>query len=383
MNVCLRLLAAMRCKSIQGEIVMAIIFNQSKANRNLSIFDLTNLSEENAWLAFKILRWGECSETVCPDCISKDNHYFIKTRKQWTCKNCSHRFSVTSSTPFSSHKLSLKNILVLIYFFISSNQGQSANQFHAQFGSTLRTVFHNFGKIREVLYETTDKSPMKGVVQIDCGHFCGKPRRGRVRKKTDSFVINNKLRSRKDGIVPDKSSHPEPWNIEKLKKRRILLAITQCDTTSYDSKGSDRTLCFVMKQENSKSIIPLIEKYVSRDALILTDSGNAFYPIEIELGNRHFQVNHSKEYATDEGVNNNMAESFFSRIRRAEFGTYNGMRPQYFAFYAAEFSWRADVKKMSLGEKFIDLMKRVFTREKSKAFCNYNHGHRLGFEYIH
>lgn len=64
----------------------------------------------------------------------------------------------------------------------------------------------------------------------------------------------------------------------------------------------------------------------------MTDAGSAFKPIFNELGNQHYTVNHSQEYQTSDGVNNNMAECFFSRMRRAEFGTYNGMRPQYFAF---------------------------------------------------
>ena len=362
---------------------MAILFSQSRKYRDLNLFEITHMSEEEAGRKIQEIRWGPGEETECPYCKQWNKHYFIKTRKQWTCKNCSHRFSVTSSSPFSSHKISFTKILTMIYFFISAAQGQSSNEFHAQFGCTLKTAFHNFGKIREVLHETNDTAPLTGVVHIDCAHFCGKPRRANVRKKTDSYVVNNKLRSRKDGIVPDQKTHPEPWNQKKYQNRRILLAISQCDNSELDSRGSDRTVCVVLKQEKAASIIPLIKKYVSGDALIMTDSGSAFNSIYVDLGNQHLKVNHSVEYMTTDGTNNNMSESFFSRLRRAEFGTYNGMRPQYFAFYAAEFAWRNDTKNLSLREKFDDVLRRVFTRETSKAFCNYNHGHRLGFEYAY
>jgi transposase-like protein len=361
---------------------MAIKYSQSKQNRNLSLFDVTDLTEEQSWEWLKKLRWGDGKETKCPDCLCIAEHYFIKTRKQWTCKKCSHRFSVTSSSPFASHKLSLRKILCLIYSFVSASQGLSANSFHAEFGTTLKTVFHNLGKVREILYETTDRSPLEGLVHIDCAHFCGKPRRGNTRKKTDSFVINNKLRSRKDSIVPNVKTHPETWNIQKLKKRRILLALSQADPDSYEGKGSNRTLYFVLEKENGDTIIPIIKKYVEKSALIHTDFGNAFNRIELDIGNHHLKVNHSVQYQDSEGVNNNYAESFFSRLRRAEFGTYNGMRPQYFAFYAAEFSWRDAMKKTSLRDKFEDVIIKAFSREKSKAFCNYNHGHRLNFEYV-
>lgn len=361
---------------------MAIIFNQSKKFRDLSLFDIAKLTEDECWDWFRIFRWGDSERTQCPQCKNWDKHYFVRTRKQWSCKNCGHRFSVTSGSPFASRKLSLAKILMLVFFFTSASQGQSCNEMHAKIGVTLKTIFHNFGKIRECLFETMDTSPLNGVVHIDCAHFCGKPRRANKRKKTDSFVVNNRLRSRKDAIVPDLGTHPEPWNFEKLQKRRVLLAMTQFDA-STDNPGANRTICVVLKRERSVDVIPLIRKFVSRKALIMTDSGRAFASIYADLGNRHFTVNHSAQYMTEDGVSNNMAETFFSRVRRAEFGTFNGMRPQYFAFYAAEFAWRADSRHLSLSEKFSEIFKKIFSRETSKAFCNYNHGHRLGFEYVH
>jgi transposase-like protein len=367
---------------------MTTVFQQKKAYRDLNIFDIFNLTDDEVREIFKSIRWGDGDEVTCPYCQKKDKHYFISTREQWSCRNCNHRFGVMSSTPFSNHKLPLRKILVLIYIFISSPQGQSANSLHAQFGATIKTIFHNMSKIREVLFETMDFTPMNGLVHIDCAHFCGKPRRSNKRQKTDSFVINNKLRNRKDAIVPDKSTHPEPQNIKKLEKRRIILAISQVGLSipsapsSPPILGSNRTIAIILKAEKAATILPIIKKYVSKDAYIMTDSGSAFQPLFRELGISHSMVNHSKEYMTADGTNNNMAEAFFSRVRRAEFGTYNGMRPQYFAFYAAEFTWRNDTRHMTLREKFEDVLKRIFTRETSKAFCNYNHGHRLGFEYV-
>ncbi|MGX8882468.1 IS1595 family transposase [Methylovorus sp. SPW-M1] len=358
-------------------------FQQTKAYRDLTVFDIARLSEQEAWEMLKSMRWGKGDEVVCPDCSAKDEHHFIKNQKRWTCKKCQHRFNVTSGTPFSNRKMSYGKLLMVVYFFISGAQGESSNSFHCRVGITLKTAFHNFAKIREVLFETMNRTKLQGIVHIDCAHFCGKPRRANQRKKTDSFVANHWLRNRKDAIVPDKRTHMESWNLEKLKNRRILLAMSEVDPYAPRGHGSHRTITFVLKVENAASILPLIKKYVTQDAVIMTDSGSAFQPLYRELGIAHARVNHSEEYVRFDGVNNNMAECFFSRIRRGEFGTYNGMRPQYFAFYAAEFVWRNDTRHMTLRQKFEDVFKRIFTRETSKAFCNYNHGHRLGFEYVY
>lgn len=367
--------------SQSGESEMATKFQQKKIYRDLDLFEITTLTEQKAWERLKTMRWGHRDEVCCPECNKWDKHYFISTRKHWTCKFCSWRFSVTSSTPFSNRKISLVKLLTLIYFFVTGAQGESANAFHPKLGVTLKTVFHNFAKIREALFETMNLTPLEGLVHIDCAHFCGKPRRANKRKKTDSYVVNNKLRSRKDGIVPDKSTHPEQWNIDKLENRRIVLAMSQVDLSSPHA-GSNRTITRIIKAENAHTILPLIAKYVSKDAFIMTDSGSAFQPILRELHIAHTKVNHSVEYRADDGTNNNMAEAFFSRMRRAEFGTYNGMRKQYFAFFTAEFGWRNDTRNMSLLQRFEDAFRRIFTREGSKAFCNYNHGKRLESEYL-
>jgi hypothetical protein len=363
---------------------MAIKYNQSKEYRDLTLDDMYEKADEQAWKQMKEARWGEGDETECPECGLRAKHYFIKTRKQWTCKGkgCQHRFSVTSSTPFASHKLPLRKILLLLYHFISAPQGQSCNELHAKFGCTLKTVFHNFGKIREVLFETQKTTLMEGVVHIDSAHFCGKPRRSCVRTVNDSAAVNHILRSRKDSISPVRGAFTGPENKDKVKKnRRIVLVFAECDTTEWDSRGTRRVMTFVVNRLNSDLVADLINKYISPKAVLMTDYGTEFSKVGSLCPHTHFQVNHSKMYMTEDGVHNNMAELYFSRLRRAEFGTYNGMRPKYLAFYSAEFTWRSNVSKVSLLTKFNDLFRKLMSSGISRAFCNYNHGHRLPNEY--
>lgn len=341
---------------------MAIIFSQSKAYREeYDLEKIYNLNEENCWLIFKEFRWsGDIFK--CPRCECLDKHYFIVTRKQWTCRDvgCGYRFSVTSKTPFQNRNISFKKLLLLVNYFIVSPQGISANSLHAFLKTTLRTTYLNICKIREVLHETRYIAPLQGVVHIDCAYFSGKPRRANNRAKTDSYVINNKLRNRKDAIVPDLKTHPEPWNLDKLQNRRVVLAIAQINPTDDKKHNSERTICEVIMHEKSSIIIPIIAKYVHQDATIMTDCGNAFNVIRNDLGNEHLKVNHSLQYMTADDVSNNAAERFFSRMRRAEFGTYNGMRHQYFELYVSEFVWRNDYRKLTLQQKYEDVMSRIF-----------------------
>lgn len=73
----------------------------------------------------------------------------------------------------------------------------------------------------------------------------------------------------------------------------------------------------------------------------------------------------SKEFVGDDGTNDNHAESFFSRMRRAEYGVYHGFRPTYLIDYASEFAWRDDNRRKSTGELFRGLLGATLTRGHS------------------
>lgn len=357
---------------------MAQPFTQSKAYRDLTYTAICDLTEQQAREKFTLLRWGSLTAMPCPECGTLDTHYPRRQRRQWRCKHCDRIFSVATGTPFDGRKLPYKTILLLIYEFVSSPKGCSASALHSKLGITYRTAYQNLSKLREVLYEQTDSSPLSGTVHIDGGHFCGKPRRPRKRTKATSSIVNSKLRNRKAGMVPNGSTHLEPWNQVKFKNRRIVLVMRQLSQTR--GKGAERTIARVIMAENSKNAVPVIRNYVASGAVIQSDDGHAYTSLMAWYD--HQTVRHSIEYATDNGVNNNQAESYFGRLRRAEYGTHHGMRPQYLAFYASEMAWREDTRRQSLAQKFEGILTMVFRCGLSKAWRGYFQGHRLGFEYL-
>lgn len=358
---------------------MAQHFLQSKAYRNLSTKDIDGLSEIEAWEWLVRARWGSLTHTACPSCGKVDEHYHVRQRRQWRCKHCARVFSVTSDTPFSGRRLAFKQLVRLIFWVACRPKGVSANQASAELGVTFRTAYQNLQKVREVLFETQDRSPLTGYVQIDGGHFCGKPRRPRKRAKMTTEIANNHLKNRKAGLVPNvPKSSMEQWNREKLKKRRIILTLRQI--APIDGAGAARTITCILKAENADQVIPVIRKYVSPGALVHTDDGKAY--TSLSSWYEHSTVRHSVEYSTDDGVNNNQAESFISRSRRAEYGVYHGMRPTYLAFYAAETAWLEDHRRVPLREKLEKLLHAILCSDISRAFRGYCQGQRLSFEYL-
>lgn len=81
---------------------------------------------------------------------------------------------------------------------------------------------------------------------------------------------------------------------------------------------------------------------VIRGSKIMTDECNAY--TRLNANYEHEVVNHQIEYSTIDGVNENQAESYFSRLRRYVFGIAHNSRPKYLADIAWEMAWREDVR---------------------------------------
>lgn len=99
------------------------------ALRNLSAFAIYDLSDTEILILLENARWenSHCFHTVqCPRCHIEHKAYFISSRKQWQCKHCQHPFSIKSGTIFHNTKLSLKKILVALYYFTINSKGISA-----------------------------------------------------------------------------------------------------------------------------------------------------------------------------------------------------------------------------------------------------------------
>ena len=108
---------------------MAQHFLLSAKARDLSLMQLFNMSENEAFEYFKAIRWSDTDGVpVCPSCGTCHEPYFISSRKQFRCKHCEHTFSVTSDTIFASHKKPLKIYLIAIALFTNAVKSVSALQ---------------------------------------------------------------------------------------------------------------------------------------------------------------------------------------------------------------------------------------------------------------
>lgn len=81
------------------------------------------------------------------------------------------------------------------------------------------------------------------------------------------------------------------------------------------------------------------------------------------------RIDHSVAYSDE--TDTNMAESFFSRIRRAEIGIHHHIAGPYPAAYAMEMAWREDNRRVSNGEQFLAATGAALTHPVSRSWKGY------------
>ncbi|PJG84416.1 IS1595 family transposase [Conservatibacter flavescens] len=333
---------------------MAQHFLLSAKARHLSIEQVVGLSDSAILALLKHARWFSDDEQICPRCHTRHSAYFIKTRQQWQCKHCQYRFSITTGTIFQYHKLSLRQILIAILLFTTESKGLSAISLSHKLNVQYKTAWVLLHKFREGLDKAKDLTPLKGEVHIDGAY-------------TNYYIRPKNFRHKR---------------IDRRKKRyqredkSCVLVFRQRAANQAVMKGADRTIVALIKEENTQDILDLTQRLVKPQSTIYADENPAYDSLTFHYD--LWRVNHSQEYCSIEGITNNLAESFFARLRRAITGIYHKMKNKYLMYYANEMAWREDNRRKSVKEKFEQLLNCCLNALPSRDFTGYWQGNKKG-----
>ena len=362
---------------------MTAKFWLSKDAISLTLESVSSMTEIEARYFLAEMRWGSREKQTCPDCGAVDKHYDIRTLRQWRCKHCFHTFSVTSGTPFADQKIGCRKLVLAIFSFIANQKGLAALTLRRIIGGQYRTSFTLLHKIREAIMGTTNQDQLTGVVEIDGGHFSGRRRKPRKKKQNKTKKVPEKYAQHRSKV--GRSAFPHHPN------RRIIITLREISPDStgainkYSGKpiglGAVRTVVAVCKSENNKDAEALIRQHVAQASIIRTDEMHAYANVKV-MGYVHQVVNHSEEFSSDEGYNENQAESFFSRMRRACIGIYHRITPRYMLDYATEMAWREDVRRKDTRTQFSELFARIARAGVSRDWNNYCHGNKRSVELL-
>ncbi|MGD9541482.1 IS1595 family transposase [Methylocystis sp.] len=314
---------------------MAQHFLLSAAARSLSLAKVARMTDEEARDAFRLIRWASTEgQPVCPRCGCL-GVYALKCRPAFMCKSCNRQFSVTSGTIFADRKLPIRDYLLAIAIFVNEVKGKNALALSRDLNVSYMTAFVLAHKIREALAAEVETLQLSGEVEVD-GCYIG----GHVRPAN---YKENRIDRRKAE--------------NQTGKRRVVVVMRE---------RNGRTLPFAFRTEGES--VETIAERVAPDATVHADEAAHWDKLHaIFLMKR---INHQHSYSDGEACTN-AAESFFSRIRRAEAGHFHHLSGPYLVAYSREMAWREDHRRVSNGEQYLMVANAALTHPVSRQWKGY------------
>ena len=115
-----------------------------------------------------------------------------------------------------------------------------------------------------------------------------------------------------------------------------------------------------------------IKSRLSKGTLVNADEASGWNDLASKYEMR--RINHQQAYSTGEACTN-QAESYFSRLRRAEMGHHHHVSGPYLLRYAQESAWREDARRVDNGAQVRRVAELALHRGPSVDFSGYYQRH--------
>jgi transposase-like protein len=317
-------------------------FLLTSAARTLSLASVMRMSDEEAERVFVRLRWSDNDGNAdCPHCGCMIVYSCRRPNgaPRWRCKACRKDFSITSGTLFAFHKLPLKAYLLAISIFCNEVKGKSMLAMSRDLGVQYKTSFVLAHKMREAMAAEVRTQAIGGAgrkAEVDGGYFGGYVKPANLRENRR----DRRLRQNQSG------------------KRKVVVVIRERD---------GKTLPGVFRNEGDA--LGFIRRNLAPQTELYADEAASWN--ELHARYTLHRINHQEAYSLPGEVYTNNAESYFSRMRRAEIGHHHHLAGPYLLRFAQESAWREDHRKDPNGFQVDRVVTLAMRNKPSVDFCGY------------
>lgn len=221
-------------------------------------------NEEACKQAFKLQR--ERVGIKCKKC-SGTSHYWISTREQYQCKQCSFRTTLRSGTLLENTKLSYYDWFLALHLLTSTKKGFSAKEIQRQMNKAYyEPVWRMLHKIRAIMGTRDEEYKLSGLVEMDDAHF-------EVAYPADL------------GTKPGMGSEA---------KQKVLVMASSEEVISQ-KKNKKLTRCKYFKMRTVDYITQamvgqVIDENVQSSSRVVTDGSNSFNHVGLHVKEHHASV---------------------------------------------------------------------------------------------
>jgi transposase-like protein len=292
--------------------------------------DLTNpafTDEDEARKFLEASRWPD--GPVCPFCGQLDRASKLGGKSMgpgwYWCSDCREKFTVRVGTLYERSHIPLHKWLFATHLIVSSKKGMSSLQLSRMLGITYKSAWFMAHRIREAMKPKT-RSPLGGegkAVEADETYIGGKEKNKHVSKRNKGNIGGQ--------------------------GKQVVFALVERDGESHS---------FHVANVSGDALRPLIVTHADRKSDLMTDQGGQYYHVGKEF-NRHETVNHGADEYVRGDAHTNTAESRFSLMKRAVYGTHHSVSQAHLSRYLAEWDFKWNTRKVKDGERAAIALKGI------------------------
>ncbi|HWY22455.1 MAG TPA: IS1595 family transposase [Candidatus Acidoferrum sp.] len=263
------------------------------------------------------LRWPD--SVSCPRCQNR-LVWWVDSRKQFTCSECSYQFSVTTGTVFNDSHLPLASWFMAVLLLVEARKGMSANQIKRTLGVSYKTAWYLCHRIRAAMKEA-DQPMLDGTVEMDETYVGG--------------------RKKGQGVWAGKQN------------KEVVVALRQ--------RGGDLRF-FHAQDAKSGTLAKYIRENVSEDVEVMVTDEHPAYPWAMRrtgMHTKHKTIKHKEKVYVDGDIHTNTVESAFSLLKRGIMGTWHKISAKHLPAYLDEMTFRFNRRKRS--DLFMDTLRHMVT----------------------
>jgi len=291
---------------------------------NLFNFTANFTDEESCRTHFKSER--DKHGISCKKCSHTD-HYWLKNKWSYQCKNCKFRTSLRSGTIMESSKLSFLIWYKTMFLMTATKKGFSSKEIQRQLGlKRYEPVWAMVHKIRKAMGEREDRYTLEGMVEMDEGYF----------------TIE---------ASPEKHQTQKAGRGSKTKANVMIMAEStplEYIETDTKSKHCGYFKAIVLTDHKTEGVNEIVKESINEKSIVFTDKSTSYVDIS------EFVELHLTEKSTKETTKDTLkwVHIFISNAKRNFSGNYHKIKRKYLQLYLNEFVYK--LNRRYFGENVFD-----------------------------
>jgi transposase-like protein len=213
-------------------------------------------------------------------------------------------------TIFEGTKLALPKWFLAIAIILNAKKGLSSRQLGRDLGINRNTAWYLQMRIRKAMQEGDDHDLFKGIVEIDETYIGGAQRNHSKQKR----------QARRDSGL----------NFTGMQHKQAVIGLLE---------RAGRIKLQVIEKAQGKSIKPIIEQTVSKEASLVTDGFGAYAGLDKQY-KEHQVLNKEKEEYVKGEYHTNTLEGFWTLLKRGIYGQYHKVSIGHLQAYLNEFTFK-------------------------------------------